>query len=127
MDSTTFRRDFPEFSDKTVYPDAQVEFWLTVAVSLVNPCVWGELTDQAMELVTAHHLVLGARDQKASSVGGIPGLVNGPQSSKAVDKVSAGYDTGAVTIDGAGFWNMTTYGIRYITLARIFGAGGIQL
>lgn len=127
MDAATFRTDFPEFSDTAVYSDAQVEFWLNVAVSLVNPCVWGELTNQGQELVAAHHLVLGARDQKAASVGGIPGLVNGPQSSKSVDKVSAGYDTGAVTIDGAGFWNMTTYGIRYITLARLFGAGGIQL
>lgn len=127
MDVATFRQDFPEFSDTTKYPDAQVQFWLTVSESLVNPDRWGVLTDQGIELCTAHHLVLAARDEAAISVGGVPGLMKGPQSSKAVDKVSASYDTGAATIDGAGFWNLTTYGVRYITLAQLMGAGGIQL
>jgi len=127
MTPEQFRADFPEFADPTKYSDASVEFWLTVSVSLVNPDRWGVLTDQGIELCTAHHLVLAARDQASASVGGIPGQVNGPQSSKAVDKVSASYDTGAATIDDAGMWNLTTYGVRFLTLARLMGAGGMQL
>ncbi|USE78842.1 DUF4054 domain-containing protein [Cupriavidus gilardii] len=127
VDVAQFRQDFPEFSDTTKYPDAVVQFWLTVSVSLVNPCRWGVLTDQGIELCTAHHLVLAARDEQAVAVGGIPGQMTGPLSSKSVDKVSAGYDTGAATLDGAGFWALSSYGIRYLTLARMFGAGGIQL
>ncbi|MFX7140316.1 DUF4054 domain-containing protein, partial [Acinetobacter baumannii] len=84
-----------EFSDTTKYPDSVVQFWLTVSASLVNPCRWGVLTDQGIELCTAHHLVLAARDEQAAAVGGIPGQMTGPLSSKAVDKVSASYDTGA--------------------------------
>ncbi len=127
MTPSQFRQDFPEFTDTAKYPDATVEFWLTVSASLVNACRWGVLTDQGIELCTAHHLVLGARDEQAANVGGIPGQMTGPLSSKAVDKVSASYDTGAATIDDGGFWNLTTYGVRYLTLAKMMGAGGIQL
>jgi hypothetical protein len=127
MDPTQFVTDFPEFSNPTIYPPAMIQTWLTVAASLVNGERWKELTNLGIELVTAHHLVLGARDQNAAAVGGIPGTMNGPTSAKAVDKVSTSYDTGAAALDGAGFWALTSYGMRYLTLARMFGAGGLQI
>lgn len=127
MTPDQFRTDFPEFADKTKYPDSLVQMWLTVAVSLVNPLRWMELTNLGMELVTAHHLVLAQRDQAVAAVGGSPGEVKGPTSSKAVDKVSVSYDTGAVALTDAGFWNLTTYGVRFMTIARAMGAGGMQL
>jgi len=86
-----------------------------------------ELTNLGIELITAHQLVLSARDQLAASVGGIPGEVKGPTTSKSVDKVSVGYDASAVTLDDAGFWAMSAYGLRFLTLARMMGAGGLQL
>ena len=122
-----FRQDFPEFGNTTTYPDSSVTFWMTIAVSLVNPDRWGVLTDQGIELVTAHHLVLAQRDQAAAAVGGVPGEVKGPTASKSVDKVSVSYDTGAVALSDAGFWNLTTYGVRFMTIARAMGAGGMQL
>ncbi|MBU9340704.1 DUF4054 domain-containing protein [Burkholderia multivorans] len=127
MDVSQFRQSFPEFNDTTTYPDALVQFWMTVAVSLVNPDRWGELTDLGIALVTAHHLALALKDQKMAAVGGVPGQVTGPQSSKAVDKVSASYDTSAVAINDGGFWNATMYGVRYLSLAMMMGAGGMQL
>ncbi|WP_423196786.1 Bacteriophage protein [Cupriavidus sp. H19C3] len=127
MTPDQFREDFPEFDDTEAYPEAQVALWLMVGEKLVNPCRWGDLTDLGIKLVAAHHLVLAQRDQQAAAIGGVPGQMTGPLSSKAVDKVSAGYDTGAATIDGAGFWNLTTYGVRYATLAQMMGAGGMQL
>ncbi|MBU9360056.1 DUF4054 domain-containing protein [Burkholderia multivorans] len=127
MDVSQFRQSFPEFNDTTTYPDSLVQFWMTVAVSLVNAERWGELTDLGIALVTAHHLALTVKDQKMAAVGGVPGQVTGPQSSKAVDKVSASYDTAAVAIKDGGFWNATMYGVRYLSLAMMMGAGGMQL
>ena len=101
--------------------------WLTVAASLVNSSRWNELTNLGMELVTAHHLVLSMRDQTAAAVGGVPGVMTGPTSAKAVDKVSTSYDTGAATLDNAGFWALSSYGVRFLTLARMMGAGGLQV
>ncbi|MBN6728787.1 DUF4054 domain-containing protein [Burkholderia multivorans] len=127
MDVSQFRQSFPEFDDTTTYPDSLVQFWMTVAVSLVNADRWGDLTDLGIALVTAHHLALAVKDQKMADVGGVPGQVTGPQSSKAVDKVSASYDTAAVAIKDGGFWNATMYGVRYLSLAMMMGAGGMQL
>lgn len=127
MTPEQFRADFPEFSDTTKYPNTLIQMWLTVAASLVNPVRWMELTNLGLALVTAHHLVLAQRDGATADVGGTPGEVKGPTSSKSVDKVSVSYDTGAVGLDGAGFWAMTSYGLRYLTMAKLFGAGGMQL
>ena len=122
-----FRSDFPEFANTAIYSDALVQMWLTVAASLVNGARWMELTNIGLELVTAHHLVLSLRDQTAASVGGVPGLMTGPTSAKSVDKVSTSYDTGAATLDNSGFWSLSSYGIRFLTLARMMGAGGMQI
>ena len=127
MDIAQFRQSFSEFNDTTTYPDSLVQFWMTVAVSLVNADRWGELTDLGVALVTAHHLALALKDKKTAAVGGVPGQVTGPQSSKAVDKVSASYNTEAVAIKDGGFWNATMYGVRYLSLAQMMGSGGIQL
>jgi hypothetical protein len=127
MTPVDFRTIFPEFADPAKYTDASIEFWMGIAASLVNPDRWGVLTDQGIALVTAHHLVLAQRDQATAGVGGAPGEVKGPTASKSVDKVSVSYDTGAVALSDAGFWNMTTYGVRFMTIARAMGAGGMQL
>lgn len=127
MTPDQFRQDFPEFADTTRYPDSLVTLWLTVGSSLVNADRWGELTNIGIELVTAHHLVLAARDQQAAAGSGVPGQASGPQSSKSIDKVSVSYDTGAASIADAGFWNMSTYGQRFLGLSRLMGAGGMQL
>jgi len=127
MTPADFRTIFPEFTDPAKYTDASIEFWMGIAASLVNPDRWGVLTDQGIALVTAHHLVLAQRDQATAGVGGAPGEVKGPTASKSVDKVSVSYDTGAVALSDAGFWNLTTYGVRFMTIARAMGAGGMQL
>ncbi|MGF6837059.1 hypothetical protein QF001_000926 [Paraburkholderia youngii] len=122
--SAQLRSDFPEFANAAIYPDSLINMWLTVANSLVNSSRWAELTNLGIELVTCHHLTLSARDQLAAAVGGAPGEVKGPTASKSVDKVSVSYDAGAVSMTDAGFWNMSSYGIRFLGLARMMGAGG---
>lgn len=120
------RSDFPEFANTVTYPDSLISVWLTVAASLVNPARWAELTNLGIELVTAHHLVMAQRDQAAAAVGGAPGEIKGPTASKSVDKVSVSYDAGAAMLSDAGFWALSSYGIRFLTLARAMGSGGLH-
>lgn len=123
----SFRSAFPEFADATVYTDASVQMWLSASVSLLSPERWGDLLDLGTSLFVAHNIVLGAMNARAASKGGSPGSGGGVTASKAVDKVSVSYDTGAATIEGAASWNLTTYGTRYLQLARMVGAGGLQI
>lgn len=126
--ASSFRGDFPEFTSTTVYPDTQINFWLGLSAKLLNADRWGDVLDYGSELFVAHNLVLGMLDQRASASGAIPGAVaSGIVSAKSVDKVSVSYDTATAAELDAGHWNLTTYGTRYIRLARLMGAGPLQV
>lgn len=124
---SSFVAVFTEFSDTTAYPQATVNFWLGQAPFQLNANRLRNSYDLAVMLFTAHNLVLGKRDTRAAAAGGTPGAISGPQTSKAVDKVSASYDTGAVTYPGAGEWNATSYGMRLYRLLRAVGAGPVYI
>lgn len=124
---TQFRADFPEFADSTVYTDGMVTFWAGVAVNLINECRWGKLAMQGAELILAHYLDLQAQDVASVGNGGAPGQSSGPIASMAVDKVNIAFDANVAAIEGGGAWNLTSYGTRYLTLALLVGAGGMQL
>ena len=127
MDAPTFRADFPEFADAVTYPTAQVNFWIGVAGKLLNVDRWYDLIDFGTELFTAHWLTLQIRDEQTVAGGGIPGTAQGVQVTKTVDKVSVSYDVSQIALDQGGHWNTTSYGIRFLQLARMAGAGGVQL
>lgn len=122
-----FRIDYPEFTDTVIYTGSQVQFWLNFAYKFLDIRRWGTTLDLAAELYTAHNLVFEARAQANANAGALPGESQGMLSSKSVDKVSVSYDTSSAAQEGAGHWNLTIYGLRYIRLARMFGSGGIQL
>jgi hypothetical protein len=124
---TSFRADFPEFSDTTAYPDSGVNFWITVAGKLLNPRRWQDMLDIATELFVAHNLVLERQAQKSAATGAVPGLSTGPVSSKTVGPVTQAYDTTAGINQDAGHWNLTTFGTRFYQLMQMFGAGAIQV
>lgn len=125
--ASSFRTNYPEFVDTTVYPDSQVAYYLNLAGLLLNANRWKRLLDTGTELFIAHNLVLEANAQKTSAAGGVPGAMTGVVSSKSVDKVSVSYDTGAAIMPNAGHWNLTIYGARYVKLSRMFGAGPMQV
>ncbi|UIA94548.1 DUF4054 domain-containing protein (plasmid) [Erwinia tracheiphila] len=127
MDAVTFRTDFPEFTDPAVYPDAQINFYLKLSEKMLNVQRFGDVFPFAQELYVAHYMTLYAQNMEAVASGSAPGEMTGPTSSMSVDKVSIGYDTGAATMPGAGFWNLTTYGVQFWQMLMMFGAGGIQL
>lgn len=126
MDTARFRTDFPEFSSTTMFPDSQVTFWGDIAEELVAVDRFGNLRVQAVELFAAHSLVLAAQSQSASATGAIPSGNAGAVSSKAVGSTNLSYDSSAMELN-AGHWNQTTYGRQYIRLARLMGAGCVQL
>lgn len=119
---TSFRATFPEFSDIVKYPDSGVTFWLTFAGKLLDPCRWYDVLDEATMFFIAHQLALASKN-----VNGNVGGVVAPLSAKAVDKVSASYDTSAVKLENAGHWGGTSYGLQFLQLVRMFGAGPMQL
>lgn len=127
MTPAEFRAILPEFSCTSSYPDTQIQFWIDFAGVMVNAERWDTLVDQGTAYLTAHHLAISKRDQAAAEGGGIPGAVNGVVTAKSVDKVSVSYDASTVTLADAGFWNMSSYGIRFVQLARMVGAGGVQM
>ncbi len=125
--AASFRTDFPEFASTTVYPDAAVNYWINFATLSLNVDRWGTLLDQGTELFVAHNLVLEAKAQAEATNGAPPGMATGMVNSKSVDKVSVGYDTGSASEEDGSHWNLTIYGIRYLRMARMMGAGGIFL
>jgi hypothetical protein len=128
-----FRQVFREFRDIQIYDDGLVNFWVNLATNatngpaLLNPDRWGNMLDLGVMLFTAHHLALGQMDQQTAGVGGVPGQLKGPVTSKTVDKISASYEATRVTFEDAPFWNQTSYGIRFLNYARMVGAGGVHV
>lgn len=135
VNAASFRAAFPEFANVAVYPDAQIVFWQGVAQTLL-PGRWGPsgtvadaaptLRDIGTCFFIAHNLVLEKQAQDAAARGGAPGINSGPMSSKGVGGVHAGYDTNAGLEMEAGHWNLTTYGTRFIRLAKSVGLAGMQ-
>lgn len=122
-----FRQHFPEFTDTEKFLDTTIIYWLTLALKLLNVDRWGDLLDNGAELFVAHNIALEAKALQEGSTGGIPGSSTGLLSSKSVDRVSISYDTSSSLEDGAGHWNLTIYGKRYIRLARLVGMGPIHV
>jgi hypothetical protein len=118
---------FPAFNLETDYPKDQVNFWIGQAPNQINTARMGRNADLATMLYVAHNLVLFKRDAMAAEAGGIPGEAKGPVTGKTVDKVTVSYDTAAATTDGAGEYNLTSYGQRLWRMMRAAAAGGLYV
>lgn len=127
MDPEQFVTDFPEFDNTTMYPTDVIAFQIGIATLLLNANRWGSMLNYGIELYVAHNLVLAAQAAEDSAVGNTPGEMTGPTSEKGVDKVSISFDTQSAALTDGGFWNLTRYGVQYLQLARMMGAGGIEL
>ena len=122
-----FRKAFPEFQDINKYSDSMIQVWAGLAVAMVNARLWKSQTTLGQQLYVAHELTLSAQSVVAASIGGTPGQQPGQANSKTVGSVTVAYDTQSAAEKDAGWWNLTSYGKQFIRLARIFGAGGVQL
>lgn len=127
----SFRAALPKFADAAAYPDASVQFWLSLAQSSLPPSVWGSRLDYAVTLYAAHFLTInspktvgqGAQARQAFDDGLAKGLV----SSKSVSGVSKSMDLSVGQTEGGGSFNLTLYGQQYLTLLDSVGVGVVQL
>jgi hypothetical protein len=117
---------FPEFSNATQFPQPTFAFWQTIANERLNVRRWGALLDTGAMIFNANNRARAATRATAAAVGGIPGANEGPLTAKSVDKVSMSFDANAATIEGAGNYNLTTYGTQFYELMLIVGSGGQQ-
>lgn len=127
LDIGQFRTEFPEFADTNLYPNTLISFWAGFAQVQVRQRVWGCQWMMGVKLYTAHEIVLATQNKSAATNGGSPGQQGGIASAKTVGSVNVSYDANTTTEKDAGYWNLTTYGKQFIRLARIFGAGAVQL
>ena len=124
-----FRAAFPAFSPEA-FPDEAVQFRLNLAAAWFTAQPWADesIRDYVQGLYVAHLLAtLGSAAVGGSGTGAMAGSSSGIVSSKSVDGVSISFDTGAVTAEGAGFWNATPYGRELWNMFLLFGAGARQL
>lgn len=122
-----FRSAFPAFQSPAQWPAPEIQFWLDLGLMLMDPARWGSVLSYGLQLFVAHNLALGFMSAQGSGGGQAPGQVVGPVSSASVDKVSYSRDPSAAMDPANGHWNLTTYGLRYIRLVKMFGAGPIQV
>lgn len=119
-----FRCMFPEFQDSSVFLDEMIEPWLVLAGRLLNACRWGSAYRLGLYLFTAHQITLQRQATIAAQRGGIPGLSTGIVQSKSINGVSVSYNASMGFLKEGGDWNLTVYGIRFLSFARMFGSGG---
>lgn len=114
---------FTEFNNAARYPQPQRALWLNTAISALSPSRWANYYKIGVYLWVAHHLVLfGNQGRRRNAMNpGLPPLI---PTSKSVGGVSLGYDTSMLGLSNAGHWALTTYGIRWLDIARMAGAGG---
>lgn len=129
LDESAFRQSFPLFADPNDFLPARVNFWLSYGKKMLREDRWEDLLDHGLSLFVAHFLVLEAREQEAADISGAAsiGAVVGVETSKSIDKVSVSVDVASVTVEGGGHWNQTTFGVQFLQLSQMMGAGGIQL
>lgn len=124
-----FRRDFPAFSSAAFYPEDQIAFWIANAPAL-SPSRWGGGPPGGFflgqELWVAHMLTL-ERANQLQAITGRPAFSSGPAVSRSVGGVSVSYDLQSAYYQGAGFFNLTTWGQRYWFLLQLAGAGPVQI
>jgi hypothetical protein len=127
MTAVDFRRDFPAFIDSNAYPGPVIDMYLGVALTLLRPERWTTALDYGTGLFVAHNLMLEAKEMASAANGKTSSSTAGPISSKSVGGISVSYDSSSGVEVGAGHWNDTTYGRRFIRLAKMMGAGPITI
>ena len=102
-------------------PQSQIQYWIDYAYTILDASRWLDQLDHGVGLFVAHKLTL--RNISARNGGVMPGVV----SSKSAGGLSVSYDTSRSTIDNAGSYNSTAYGLEFYELAMMIGSGGVQL
>lgn len=122
-----FRAAFPEFADEVTYSEGVITYWYDVAVGQMAVERWGNMLAHGINLFVAHNISIQAANARVVAMGGFPGQDFGKVTSKSAGSVSASMDTQSVIIQDGGDYNLTTYGIQFLRLAKIRGIGGLYI
>jgi hypothetical protein len=134
----SFRADLPEFGDASAFPDSQITYWIAIAVMMLPVARWGlgsaaaaspptTKLDFATEMFVAHNVSIERQAVVAAAGGAAPGLQTGAVSGASQGSESISYDSGSGLEIGAGHWNLTVYGTRFVKLAKFVGMGPVQV
>jgi hypothetical protein len=86
------------------------------------------ILELGISMFVAHHLVLERQAEQRAALGGPPGVQVGALASVSGGPASVNYDTAVADLgSNAGHWALTTFGMRYLMLARMAGTGGVQI
>lgn len=121
------RSVFPEFASAVKYPDEQVNFWLMYAAIFLPRHRWRQAIGLGTLLFVAHNLVLGGLAAAEGAKGAPPSMTVGPIVSKTVGDLTINYDAALGMLEQDGHWSMTSYGTRFVKLARQMGNGWVQI
>jgi hypothetical protein len=125
--AASFRTAFPAFANTATYPDAQIDFWIALALLMHNAERWGNLLDYGVMYFVAHNLTLEFNANRAATLGQNPGPVLGAVTSGSVDGSSYSRDPGQAMDPNNGHWNLSVYGLRWKEMQRLVGAGPVQV
>jgi len=138
---TAILADFPVFDTSTetdtdlvsVDPNS-ILFWATVAFAMLNAQRWTADGDPntvvynlGLEMFTLHHVTLDILAARDMDMAGVPGVATGVVAGKSAGDVAISYSPQATIELDAGHWNYTSWGSRFIRLARMMGAGPLQV
>lgn len=123
----SFRAAFNAFGNAANFPGPEIDFWIALAANLHNADRYGNMLDAAVMLFVAHNISLEFSSRQAGLNGQNPGQVQGAITGMTVDKVSYSRDPSGSMDPRNGHWNLTHYGQRWKDLARLMGAGPIQI
>jgi len=114
-----------------VVPQAILQMFINLASSCIQQARWFDLWHFAMALFVAHYATLYLQSSTPTGANaktvGQAGMAKAIQVSKAVDGVSASYQTISNGWEAWGSWNLTSFGQQLISQASIVGMGGMYI
>ena len=128
-----FLADYPKFDTSQdtdtnalqISPES-IQYWLNMAVLLLNQSRFGTMYYMACELFIAHNVALEAWAEQGGDQTP-PGISKGMIAGSSSGDVTVTYNNLAVLELDAGHWNNTVYGTRFIKLCRLVSAGPLQV
>lgn len=132
FDPDVFRKQFPEFSDPTKYPDAMLQlYWDTATMFMATedcPCaiLQGPRRVAALNMLTAHLLALAQSRLPVEEGGSGTGGQGGYETSASIGDVSVSNMAPPAKDGWQFFLTQTPYGQQLWALLSLLAVGGVS-
>lgn len=134
-----FKNDYPQFFSKDtnpptceLVPDSILNVIEDIVNNIVDKCRWGSWWYLGCGYAMAHLVQMfinGTQQPGSSKQALMANSLTGYVTSKQVDDLSITYDLSFITdkLKDYGLWTLTTYGIQWASLARLFYKGNMYV